>query len=65
MIKYNIELEEGEKTYNANVTEEKNIVTVSCMELGSKSGTFKGNSELIANTLLKELLNQSRGHGWK
>lgn len=62
----NFEIEEidGTKTYKASVSISGKMLTVTNFELGSKSASISANNKAMAKIMLRELINQSKGHGW-
>lgn len=66
MQKYEISVEIDGKDHHGLVTEDKGMVTVTSFSnnLSTKSATFKGNSKIIAELLLREMVNETNGKGW-
>ena len=66
MQKFDVQVTVEGKVYKGVWYIERECITVSCPELGlSKPDTARQPYELRAMELLYELVNQSKGHGWK
>lgn len=65
MRNFDVEVSYDEQIYKAKAVVEGNTLTVTSLGLGSKSASISGDSEFLAKILLIELVNQSKGRGWK
>lgn len=64
MCSFNVEIEVEGRTYTATAAVEKGMLTVKSIMLGQKSASMSANNESLAELLLHELVNESKGTGW-
>ncbi len=57
MIKFEVEKEISGKLYKASAKEDKGMLTVSSVILGTKYAKVSSNNEILAEILLQELVN--------